>query len=492
LSALAAVVVSLGAAAPPSRGGELDASFGSGGLVTTDLTGDADSACCVALQPDGKIVVAGAEAPRDGSAGIAFVARYLPNGNLDSSFGGSGVVLPRFSAGDDLVQALAIQPDGKIVAAGSVVAPDTNIVLARFNPDGSLDTGFGGSGKVVTGFGPASRERALAVEIASDGKIVVSGAARGGGLPPGNFVVARYNPNGTLDTTFGSGGKTITDFGALGEAHGLAIDASGKIIAVGGTFSVSSAGAFWGKAFLAARYNPDGSPDTSFGSGGKATTEFGSEPYGALAVDVVVQRDGKIVSVGWVGLGNARGTVVRYNADGSLDTSFSDGGKLVLDEPAEGGDFAAVVQDSRGRILAAGTAGGPSLDFELVRLTQNGALDKGFGAGGIVRTNFGGSSNDVASGLTLQHDGKMILVGGSDAKVALARYLPTYCLVPNVKGKPVAAAKRVILNAHCTVGKVRKVRSRTVRSGRVVSQTPRGGTQRPEDAAVALAVSRGR
>ena len=485
--ALVAAVASLAAAAP-SRGGDPDPSFGSAGLVTTDLTSDADRACCVAMQADGKIVVAGSEASVNGSAGHAFVARYLPNGTLDSSFGGSGVVRPRFSTGDDLVQALAIQPDGKIVAAGSVVAPDTNIALARSNADGGLDAGFGSGGKVITAFAPSSRERALAASIAGDGKIVVAGAARGGGLPSGNFLVARYNPDGTLDQAFGSGGKVITDFGSLAEAHGVAIDAGGKIVAVGGMFSVSPAGGFWGKAFVAARYNQDGTIDTSFG-GGKVLTDFGTDSY---ANDVTVQRDGKVLTVGWVGAGNSPGTIVRHNPDGSLDASFGEGGRVVLELPEAGSFIGAVALDSHERIVTAGNVGGANIDFELARFKPNGDLDAAFGRGGAVSTNFAGNSYDTASDIALQQDGKPILAGESDGKIALARYLPTYCFVPNVKGKPLAAAKAAILKAQCAVGRVTRISSRTVRTGRVVRQLPRAGTQQREGRAVALVVSRGR
>jgi uncharacterized delta-60 repeat protein len=484
-------VVSASAAAPrQARGGELDSSFGSGGLVTTDLTADFDSACCVALQSDGKLVVAGYEGSVNGSAGHAFVARYLPNGVLDPSFGGTGVVRPRFATNDDLVQAIAVQPDGKVVAAGSVVSPDTNIAIARYNADGSLDPSFGQGGKVVMGFASGSRERALALAIAGDGKLVVGGAARGPGLPQGNFLVARYNGDGSLDTSFGDGGKTITDFGALGEAHAVAIDSSGRVVAVGGTFSIAGGSGSWGKAFVSARYGPDGRLDTTFG-GGKVSTDFGSSVYGSLATDVAIQPDGKIVSAGWVGVGNARATLVRHNADGALDATFGDGGKVVTEQPAEGSSLGGVALDSRGRLLAAGMAGGASLEFQLARFQPSGKLDIGFGKSGMVLTDFSGGSNDEAYGLVLQQDGKAVVVGGSDGKVALARYLPTYCVVPNIKGRLLAAATKAIVNAHCRVGKVTRRYSGRVRAGRVVSQAPASGVRRPEDAAVALVISRG-
>jgi uncharacterized delta-60 repeat protein len=492
LGAVACAVVALAGSAgatPSARGGELDPSFGSGGLVTTDLTDDADSACCIAMQPDGRIVVAGYEASVEGAAGHAFVARYLSDGTLDSSFGG-GVVRPRFAADADLVQAIAIQPDGKVVAAGSVVAPDTNIALARWNADGSLDPTFGAGGKIVFGFAPSSRERALALQIATDGKLIVGGAARGGGLPAGNFLVARLNADGSLDATFGSGGKTITDFGALGEVHGLAIDAGGRIVAVGGTFSING-GATWGKAFIAARYNADGSLDTSFG-GGKVSTGFAGDLYGAAANDVVVQSDGKVVSVGWIGRGNSRATVVRHNADGTLDSGFGQGGTVVLDEPAGGSGLGGIALDSRGRIVVAGDAAGASLDFELARLRTDGRLDPRFGTGGRVVTNFGGGSHDAGSDVSLAPGGKAVVVGAAGAKVALARYLATSCGVPSVQRKTLAAARTAITQAGCRLGRVSRAYSPRIPAGRVVGQSPRAGAQRPEDSAVNVVVSRGR
>jgi hypothetical protein len=113
-------------------------------------------------------------------------------------------------------------------------------------------------------------------------------------------------------------------------------------------------------------------------------------------------------------------------------------------------------------------------------------------AAGAVLTNFGGSSNDVANAIALQRDGKIVLAGESDGRVALARYLPTYCFVPNVRGRPLAAARAAIVKAHCRIGSLRRLASRTVRAGRVINQTPRAGTQQPEDASVALVISRGR
>src|SRR5207249_1300852 len=283
--------------------GSLDPSFGTGGRVLTDFGGD-DEARALALQDDGKIVVAG------GFGGPFFaLARYNPGGTLDTSFGTGGRVFTNFG-GRDGARALALQADGKIVAAGftsSDFGTRRRFALARYNPDGSLDPSFRG-GRVVTSF--ADRDEASALALQSDGKIVVAGFSDAGGRQ--DFALARYNPDGGLDLSFGSGGRVLTDFGGDDEAAALALQADGKIVVAG----LSGSG---GVALVAlARYNPNGTLDASFGSGGQVLTDFG------LARGLVLQADGRIVVAGGISL-------ARYNQNGSLDPSFGSGGRALTD-----------------------------------------------------------------------------------------------------------------------------------------------------------------
>jgi uncharacterized delta-60 repeat protein len=269
---------------------------------------------------------------------------------------------------------------------------------------GDLDLTFASGGKQRTDFGFGSSEAAATV-LQPDGKIVAVGGVRGSGVPgdcgPSDFALARYNTDGSLDTSFGGDGRQTTDFGGTDGAKGVALQDDGKIVVVGG-----GGGGCFGD-FALARYNMDGSLDASFSGDGKLlATDLGQ------ANGVAVQDDGKIVVVGI-------GFLARYNSDGSLDTSFSGDGKLTTDFGAYG-----VALQGDGKIVAAGSGAG---DFAVARYNpSDGSLDTGFSGDGKQTADFGGS--DQANGVALQGDGNIVAVGvgfGTDRTndFALARYL---------------------------------------------------------------------
>jgi uncharacterized delta-60 repeat protein len=338
-------------------GGKVTTSFGAGTFV---------GAFGVAIQPNGKIVTAG-----EFSGGVSSdfaLARYNTDGSLDSSFGTNGKVITDFGAGsDDYAYAVAIQPSGKIVVAGvSNVSGSDDFALARYNADGSLDGSFGTAGKVITGFG-GFRDQAFAVAIQPNGKIVAAGKSNV--ASNSDFALARYNADGTLDSSFGTGGQVRTGSGistAAGGAGAVAIQSDGKIAAAGfGFFLVS------GSYDLAlARYNADGSLDSSFGTGGKVTTDFGASDDYASAI--AIQSNGKIVAGGVsvaTATGNSDFALACYSVDGSLDSSFGTGGKVITGFGAGTLDGAnAVAIQPNGQIVAAGisrTSG--TNDFALAR-----------------------------------------------------------------------------------------------------------------------------
>ena len=261
--------------------GTLDAGFGAGTGRIIDrydilgASGDADASLDAARQGSSTII-AGFHDPA-GATPINFaVARIDAGGTQDGGFaGGSGVAIADFFGGDDVARAVAVAPDGKIVAAG-VAGPGSSggfIGVARFTANGDPDNSFNGDGKAtVQGSGQA-------VAIQPDGKVVVAGTSGG------DFIIARFNDNGSLDSGFGSGGRAFIDFGApLDIANDLALQPDGKIVVAGS-----------GPQFPVARLQPNGALDTTFGSGGKAQIDFDDGPE---ANSLALQPDGKIVVAG--------------------------------------------------------------------------------------------------------------------------------------------------------------------------------------------------
>jgi uncharacterized delta-60 repeat protein len=339
-----------------NRDGSLDTTFGEGdGKVTTDFSAGADEAFAVAIQADGKIVAGGSAA----ISGVDFaLARYNADGSLDPTFDGDGKVTTDYGFGSSQVKALAIQADGKIVAAGYGSSTGFDFFLARYNSNGSLDPGFGNGGRVTfLGFG-SNNNQANGVAIQADAKIVASGCTSCSSSA-GNFALVRLNPNGSHDGTFDGEGLVTTDFlGDEDQANDVAIQADGKIV-VAGFASVS-----FDETFALARYNVDGSLDPTFDGDGRATTQFGS---GDRARELAIQRDGKIVAAGVACafcFAGADFGLARYNIDGSLDTTFSGDGKVMTDFGFANDQASAVALQGDGKIVAAGVADG---DFALAR-----------------------------------------------------------------------------------------------------------------------------
>jgi uncharacterized delta-60 repeat protein len=449
--------------------GDLDRTFGGDGTVVTDVGGD-DYPSDVAVQRDGKIVVVGVSILPTGSAFV--ITRYTASGALDRTFGDGGISRPDFDLGWGM--AVATQADGKIVVAGQGTRPGGtfDFVLARYNADGSLDASFDGDGRVFTDFG--YNDGAYGVAIQPDGKIVAVGNARSGSSRDANeFGVTRYNPDGSLDASFDGDGKVLTAFTPLTDvAVDAAVQPDGKIV-VGGNAGFSFVPPH-NQDYALARYNADGSLDAGFDGDGKVTTT------GTYTEDVALQADGKILLAGR--------QVLRYNRDGSLDSSFGADGKL-----PDAGVSALLVQPDA-KIIAVGGARG---DFSIARLHPGGQVDHSFGA---RLTDIGPGTDDFATAAALQPDRKIIVAGSSSvrgqaANIALARYLnspPPQCVVPNVRGKTLRIARRRVTGARCAVGRVSRKPSQRVERGRVISQSRRPGLRLPVRSRVNLVLSKGR
>ena len=418
---LAALLVTLSLAhAVQAAPGDLDSTFGSGGRVTTDFAGDSDLARVLAIQADGKLVVAGwAFTSTDYDFALA---RYNPDGSLDSSFGSGGRVTTDFAGGADVAFALAIQADGKVVVAGRAFTGTTtknDFALARYNSDGSLDSSFGSGGRVTTDFTNTSDE-VFALFIQTDGKLVVAGDTATSFIDS-DFALARYNSDGSLDSTFDSDGRVTTDFaGGASVAFALAIQADGKLVVAGDTDT-----GFTGLDFALARYNSNGSLDSTFDSGGRVTTDFANSSDVAFAL--TIQADGKLVVAGDASTGTELDfALARYNANGSLDSSFGTGGRVTTNFPGNSAEASALSIQTDGKLVVAGdTDTGTDFNFALTRYNPDGSLDSTFGSSGRVTTDFAGSF-DVALALAIQADGKLVAAGGAfigdSLDFALARY----------------------------------------------------------------------
>ena len=242
-----------------------------------------------------------------------------PAGVLDPTFDSDGKVTTAFGSATDQAHAVAIQSDGKIVAAGYIWnGSNYDFALARYNTDGSLDASFGSGGKVTTAFGGAT-DQAYAIAIQSDGKVLVVGSASNGSND--DFALARYNSDGSLDASFDSDGRVTTDFGSAADvAYAVAIQSDGKIVVAGSASNGSN------DDFALARYNSDGSLDTSFGSGGKAMTAILSATDYAFAV--AIQHDGKIVAAGSTSNGsNDDFAVARYQVASTSSQDIAHNGQ---------------------------------------------------------------------------------------------------------------------------------------------------------------------
>jgi uncharacterized delta-60 repeat protein len=232
-----------------NRNGTPDLSFGTGGMATLDIAGAFDEARALVVQ-GGKLVAAGFTFTGDAATGDFALARFTAAGRPDGTFGTGGRVITDFAGGFDDARALVVQ-GGKLVAAGgATTGSGPDFALARYDDRGSLDPTFGTGGRVTTDFAPvfgdADEINALVVQ---QGKLVAAGSSFTGGGLRFDFAMARYRPNGDLDATFGTGGTTTTDFTRREDRAQALVVQGGRPVAVG-----SAATASGRQTFALARY----------------------------------------------------------------------------------------------------------------------------------------------------------------------------------------------------------------------------------------------
>ncbi|MCK9204472.1 MAG: T9SS type A sorting domain-containing protein [Bacteroidales bacterium] len=402
--------------------GSLDKSFGINGIVTTSMGARDAKVASIAIQTDSKIVTAGYS--NNGKNLDFALARYDTNGYLDETFGNNGRVITEIGSGDNSIRSVIIQPDGKLVVSG--YCPDSSFydfASARYNPDGSLDKSFGIDGIIITSFGDFSG--AFSSAIQDDEKIVVAGfMGSQNSLGHNVFALIRYNTNGTLDSTFGINGKVTTAIRNINDvATSIGIQPDGKIVVAGYSYYQNNNGQ--GPDFALARYNSNGTIDTTFSLEGKVITIIGRF---SLATKLTILNDNKILVSGSTYNGsNWDFALAQYNTDGSIDNSFGTGG-IVTTSLGFGNDYAysSMTQPDHKIIVTGSSADVSHTNFALVRYNQDGSLDNTFGSDGIVTTAID-SNNSYLFSVVMQKNGEIVAAGSTSindtiASFALARY----------------------------------------------------------------------
>jgi uncharacterized delta-60 repeat protein len=405
------------AAAP----GDMDLSFNHLGYVSTVplKAGTGFNGNGLIQQADGKLVAVGNTYNAKGMKQFALL-RYNLDGTLDTTFNGTGMVITKISdlaVPVDDAKAVIQQSNGRLVVVGVTASGVNNdCALVRYNKDGSLDETFGEQGIVTMGFGTKD-DTCLSIIQQADDKLVVAGETAGAGNDKADFALARFNTDGSLDSSFGTGGKVTTDFGGTTNNGRSVIQlADGKLLMAG----------YSDYNFALTRYNTDGSLDTTFDADGKLFVDIASDRD--YAISVLQQADDQLVLAGYTNVNPGNKTnfaVVRLNQDGSFDPSFNSTGKLVLSVDSNNNAVAKVIQQTDGKLVLAGSTITSSKHMALVRLNTDGSLDTGFGGDGKVTANIGTVSDEAVS-VVQQADGKLTVAGtGNNGKfnyMMLARF----------------------------------------------------------------------
>lgn len=400
--------------------GSLDLTFAGTGVVIDSFAAypSFHGENFVALMPDGRIVTAGTiYYVINGTSIESFnfgLTRHLPSGALDKSFGTGGLLVDTAIPQWTTLNALALQPDGRIVVVGTGRIGFKNVLLLiRYNEDGSRDSNFGLNGVVTTDLSPLQGE-INAIAIQPDGRIVVAGRAIKivvNGDSPTYFVLARYGQNGDLDQTFGTNGIVTTTFELKASANAVALQTDGKIVAAGSSQLSDIAP----RSIAIARYDVTGTLDSTFGTNGTLIAHPVDPNIDIEANAVLIQSDNRIVTAGGP-------SVVRFMGNGILDSSFGQQG-LAISGLGSALIIRSMVRQPDGRSIAAGWYNGSPPSFALARFSAAGTLDSTFGINGVALTPIGSSA--AAYSVALQSDGKIVAAGTGNGQsgFAVARYL---------------------------------------------------------------------
>jgi uncharacterized delta-60 repeat protein len=412
--------------------GELDPTFADGGRARISVLDEFGGEIglqflAMAQQDDGKLLLAGSAYSPNGDGNYSdnlLVLRLNTDGTLDTSFDGDGwatidVVPGEFGGSSDYVFAVVVQPDGKIAVAGETIDNvstfEPDMVMARFNADGSRDTTFGNLGVVIHDTGGSFIDRATGIVRQASGNLVIAGNTDRNGDQ--DVIFLRFDADGALDTTFGTGGETVVSFGpsSTESVAALAQDSNGALVAVG-----EGPGGSFQQTLVAYRLTADGAPDTGFDTDGLVVVNFGTNQAEGYSLDV--RGDNKLVLAGrtWTGSSYLPALAV-LNTDGSLDTGFDGDGtitpELNLDSSYDSA-FGVIVEPDNKIVFAGGFQPDDfnlAQDMFLARLNADGSTDTSFGDGGVAIADFGdpGNVSQAEANLLLrQSDGRLVVAGG--------------------------------------------------------------------------------
>lgn len=397
-----------------AQDGTLDATFGVNGKVATAVTPNNDKPRDMLVQPDNKIIVGGDVSVVFGDTVYMSLVRYNSNGTIDNTFGTNGKVTTGFANGICAIRGIALQADGKIIAVGffttlvNGVGTNIDFAVVRYNPNGTLDTSFDGDGRVTTNFN-SGRNIAYAVAVQADGKIIVVGDSRQLSITTLQTVIARYNTNGSLDTFFNGTGKIITTIedDNIYQFFSVTSLPDNKIIIGKRSAAPVQGGSLIGTRFT--RYNGNGTLDTSFGNNGWIS-EVGQSPVHK------VLSNGKLLIVSNIynPTTNSSFKLLRFKSNGSIDSTFGINGTVTTLFSVIGVSVDDILEQKDGKLIVSGSFSGFSFSepyrFGVVRYLENGDLDNTFGSGGKSMLSLTYSGERYIK-LGTQKDGKIINCG---------------------------------------------------------------------------------
>lgn len=410
--------------------GSLDASFGNGGKVLTNIDQTRNIANSILVQPDGKIVVVGYCTPVDYSGYFSLV-RYNSDGSLDDNFGLGGVVTTVINGNEDIAFSGVIQPDGKIIVAGYTwTGTDYDFAMIRYNSDGTGDMTFGVGGIITTDI-DGRHDKANQIIIEPDGDIILIGYSGDAQYEDIDMAFAKFKSNGHLDQGYGNNGLIVipvSEPGLTESARAATLQPDGKLVVVGYSDVFDPVNNSLNLIFSSIRLNDNGSLDQTFADNG--ILKMVVEKW-AIGTAVAITNDGKILVLLETKItkyGTTDFTLLRLNASGTVDTSFGTNGfrTISFDNSDDSGSALLVQADQK--ILAAGYTAvnnGSTVDFALARFDMNGNLDNTFGNGGKVTIDFQGGL-DFGAAIALQKNGKIVMAGaarvGNDFDFGLLRF----------------------------------------------------------------------